>query len=168
MQPRFLFLATPADDGPSTTVSWRLLTGNNHVLGRSPVAHPDIELCRAAVDDLRHRLTGATTGLSPDSRPGRWGWQVVHGDDVLAVSSRQYERQRESRYNLELFLAAVPVAEISRTVAVRPRNRQLHRTDLRLPRAGQVSPEAQWPGVSLPGQYSAEAHVQTDHLKSMR
>jgi hypothetical protein len=140
--PRFLFLELPvvvttagARAGRATTrTAWRLVAGNNHVLGRGPEPLADLDACRAALARLQAELGRVTTGPSPESRPGRWGWHVVLGREVLAVSSRWYERQRESLASLEQFLASVPVARMSETVAVRPRPREVGRADLRLPR----------------------------------
>lgn len=126
-QPRFLFLATSSAGLHAPSVAWRLVAGNNHALGRSAVAFDAMTDCRAAVDQLRERADVASVGLSPDSRPGRWGWQVTHLGQVLAVSSRVYERQREARYSLTQFLAAVPVATVVDTVALRPVPRELRR-----------------------------------------
>jgi hypothetical protein len=127
-QPRFLFLTTSSGSvGPS--VVWRLVAGNNHALGRGPAPFAELESCMEAVTDLRERVHVASSGLSPDSRPGRWGWQVTHLDEVLAVSSRVYERQREARYSLEQFLIAVPVATEAPPVAVRTRSRDVRRSE---------------------------------------
>lgn len=124
-QARFLLLSSPT--ASAWEITWRLVAGNNHDLGRSPRPFPDAESAREAIEQLRAALDGMTSGLSPDSRPGRWGWQLRQGTDVTAVSSRWYERQRESRYSLGQFVAAVPVAPLSPTVAVRPRARELRR-----------------------------------------
>jgi hypothetical protein len=92
---------------------------------------PDVEAAREAVEELRLALPGLTSGLSPDSRPGRWGWVLRQGTDVAAVSSRWYERQRESRYSLQQFLAAAPLAPVSASVVVRSRAREVRRAELR-------------------------------------
>lgn len=134
-QPRFLFLAT-SPTGSAASVAWRLVAGNNHCLGRGPAPFDDAADCREAVDQLRERADAASAGLSPDSRPGRWGWQVTHVGEVLAVSSRVYERQREARYSLTQFLAAVPVAAVVDTVTMRPTSRELRRRTLPLQAAG--------------------------------
>lgn len=147
-QARFLFLSTQV--GSDQCVAWRLVAGNNHDLGRSPVPLADAAAARLAVDRLRDALPRATSGHAPDSRPGRWGWQLKHESEVLAVSSRWYERQRESRYSLQQFLAAVPVAAVTENVAVRPRSRELRRGDLRIPRAG--DPAAPRPSGWIPSQ----------------
>ena len=152
-EPRFLFLEVPAAVAAGaragvvgTRTAWRLVAGNNHVLGRGPEPLADLDACRAALARLQAELGRAAAGFSPDSRPGRWGWHVLLGREVLAVSSRWYERQRESRYSLEQFLLAAPVARISEHVAVRPRTREVRRADLRLPRSTDAQDE---PAVSV-------------------
>jgi hypothetical protein len=131
-----LYVSTPTPDGRTQDrVVWRLVAGNNHVLGRAPEPCDDVAACMTALARLQHELPSATTGLAPDSRPGRYGWRVTSGSQVLAVSSRWYERQRESRYSLQQFLAAAPTAPISPTVAARPRSREIRRAELRVPRA---------------------------------
>lgn len=147
-QARFLFLSTQLSGDQQ--VAWRLLAGNNHDLGRSPVPLVDATAARLAVVRLREALPGATSGHAPDSRPGRWGWQLKDEGEVLAVSSRWYERQRESRYSLQQFLAAVPVATVTENVAVRPRSREVRRSDLRLPRSGDPVPAQ--PSSRIPSQ----------------
>ena len=139
-QARFLFLSTQL--GGAEQVAWRLVAGNNHDLGRSPVPLSDATAARLAVVGLREALPHLVSGHAPDSRPGRWGWQLKHEGEVLAVSSRWYERQRESRYSLQQFLAAVPVAALSEHVAVRPRSREVRRNDLRIPRSSDPLPPA--------------------------
>lgn len=141
--PRFLFLATRRADErrdarACSDFLWRLVAGNNRLLGRSPGTYDREDLCREAVSRLVTDLAQAAPGQAPLSRPGNWSWQLAlrfvdHPPLVLAVSARSYERQRESRFSLENFLAAVPIAAVAATVAVRPRTRQLLRTDLTLP-----------------------------------
>lgn len=151
--PRFLFLATaggaPGTRGaPPAEFLWRLVAGNNHVLGRSPSMYRELADCRAAITRLVEGISRAVPAPSPASRPGRWSWELVlpvevtGGDPggasnpaavtgtLLAVSARRYERQRECRYSLENFVAAVPVAVVVDKVAVRPRARLLLRSDL--------------------------------------
>ena len=140
--PRFLLLELPVTVTSAglragvagTRTAWRLVAGNNHVLGRVPEPLEDLEACRAALARLRAGVDRLTTGDRPGSRPGRWGWELRLGADVVAVSSRWYERQREALRSVEAFLDAVPVAGTSERIAVRPILRQLRRPDLLVPR----------------------------------
>lgn len=140
LSPRFMFLATsmpgPGGSGRSVAVHlWRLVAGNNRVLGCGPVTYPDDEASRAAVARLLRDLPSAVPEPGLQSRPGRWRWQLVlptpldaapdldAPQRLLAVSGRSYERQRSSRDNVEQFLAAAPVATVSTALVVRPRPR---------------------------------------------
>lgn len=125
----------PRAAGPLLTYSWRLVAGNNHLLGRGPVGLPTVEACRDAVAALLAWVDEAVITPAADSRPGQWRWQLVRhvgdGDrDVLAVSARHYPRQRESRYNAEQFRAAVPRALVSDVVTVRAPSRVIGRIEL--------------------------------------
>lgn len=141
--PRFLFLATGRPGGRRDAAAasdflWRLVAGNNRLLGRSPGTYESEALCRESVTRLIANLARASPGQAPLSRPGHWSWaltlRTVEAPPLaLAVSARCYERQRESRFSLENFLAAAPIAVVASTVAVRPRSRLLVRTDLVLP-----------------------------------
>jgi uncharacterized protein YegP (UPF0339 family) len=152
--PRFLFLATAGDSpgprgAPQPEFLWRLVAGNNHVLGRSPSMYRELEACRAAITRLVEGISRAEPAPSAASRPGCWSWELVLPAEatrgapgggsgapavtggLLAVAARRYERQRECRYSLENFVAAVPVAVVVDKVAVRPA-RLLLRSDLAL------------------------------------
>ena len=109
---------TGPDLGP-TAVAWRLVAGNNHGLGRGPRSYLNLAACHAAIERLRCEVAGAE--LLTTQTPGitaAWGWRVQLDGQALAVSSRTYQRQRESRYSLEQFLAAVPLAVPSSTVVI--------------------------------------------------
>lgn len=154
-EPRFLFLASSGEAGagsvrPGAVYLWRLVAGNNRVLGCSPVTYPDDEASRAAVEAVLRDLERAVPEPSAASRPGRWRWQLVvpdqrsgeqrsgeqgsgeqragedpagHEGHLLAVAARSFERQRTSRENLAQFLRAAPVATVSTALVVRPRPR---------------------------------------------
>ncbi len=135
--PRFLFLAvmtsSPAGKaGPE--FHWRLVGGNNHVLGRCPAAFGDLERCQEAVTRLVADVDEAVPSAGPTSRPGGWTWQLsLTGEgagadgQVVAVSARGYERQRECHYSLDNFLLAVPAADVVSRVAVRAPTREVSR-----------------------------------------
>jgi len=92
-------------------INWRLVAGNNHGLGRGPHSYPDVVAAVAAVEFLREELTRADIVVTRTSgSPGGWVWRLRIDGEVHAVSSRTHQRQRESRYNVEQFLAAVPAA----------------------------------------------------------
>lgn len=127
----FSHLPCGTDQGLApTAVAWRLVAGNNHGLGRGPRSYVDLAACHAAIERLRSELADAE--LITTQAPGTsaaWGWRVQLAGENVAVSSRTYQRQRESRYSLEQFLAAVPLAEPSVTAIARPRHRVVRRAD---------------------------------------
>jgi len=126
---RFIFVGMSVPvagrGGPPAVVDvlWRLVAGNNHVLGRAPAPCADLASCRAQVEALVAALPTAQSVRSPQSRPGLWGWRLTDDDgDLLAVSSRHYERMRDCDHSLRQFVAAGQVATVSDAVAVRPRS----------------------------------------------
>lgn len=125
--PRYLLLGTPGPAvraagavRPVQDVLWRLVAGNNRALGRAARPLETVELCREAVAALARELPDLRA--VPDlARPaGRWAWQLVRPDGVVAaVSGRAYERERDMWASLAQFVAAAPEAVVSATVAVR-------------------------------------------------
>jgi len=156
--PRFLFLAVmtrPPVGRAGPEFHWRLVGGNNHVLGRCPAAFSDLERCQEAVACLVAHVDQAVPNAGPTSRPGGWTWQLsLAGQDpeadghVVAVSARGYERQRECHYSLENFLLAVPLANVVSRVAVRARTREVSRLQPLVP-SSRVSPESTRRGLPL-------------------
>lgn len=149
--PRFLFLAVTAPASratgmPGTVYLWRLVAGNNHVLGRAPVGYADVEQCRSSVEHVLRDVHDGQDETSHGSRPGCWRWQLVlpgpdgqGSDTVLAIAARSYERQRESQHSLASFRTAVPVATVSTSVVVRPQTREVSRW---IPMDGRTSHDA--------------------------
>lgn len=125
--PRYLFLSTagPAVRAagavrPVQDVLWRLVAGNNRPLGRAAGPLETVDLCRAAVLALARDLPDLRA--VPDlARPaGRWAWQLVRPDGVVAaVSGRSYERERDMWASLAQFVAAAPEAVVTAGVALR-------------------------------------------------
>ena len=145
--PRFLFFArTPGSGRPrpegslpsGTTFLWRLVAGNNRLLGRSAGTYDDHQVCREAVGLLMEVVDDLVVTTAPGSGPGNWSWQLVLPSPdraVLVASAQSYERQRESRYSIENFRACVPLAVVSDALVVRPRSLELPRLDRSVPRA---------------------------------
>ena len=129
--PRFLFFARtpgagrPRPDGSlpvGTTFLWRLVAGNNRLLGRSAGTYDDHQTCREAVSLLIEVVDGLVVTVAPGSGPGNWSWRLVLPSPdraVLVASAQSYERQRESRYSIENFRACVPLAVVSDALVVR-------------------------------------------------
>jgi hypothetical protein len=95
---------------PNPTV-WRLVGANNRELGRSAQSYVDARACRAGVTLLQRQLPQLTPVVWSDGR-GRWLWRLDVDKRPTAMAARSYLRQREAHYNLELFLASVPVARL--------------------------------------------------------
>lgn len=93
---------------PNPTV-WRLVGANNRELGRSAQPYVDARACRAGVTLLQRQLPQLTPAVWSDGR-GRWLWRLDVDKRPVAIAARSYLRQREAHYNLELFLASIPVA----------------------------------------------------------
>ena len=130
--PRFMLAATSPTFGASG-VTWRLVAGNNHGLGRAGCFYPDVDSAVVAVERLRRELDRALLGVvrQPEATGG-WVWHLTLGDEELATSSRAHQRQRESRYSVQQFLAAVPVAQPPAALVL-VRQRRVERRDIAVP-----------------------------------
>ncbi|MEU9453912.1 hypothetical protein [Streptomyces sp. NPDC048277] len=107
-------------------VGWRLVGANNRELGRCAAAFENLAVCQATVARLRERVADARALLVMADVPGTWTWRVeLDGRDV-ATAGRSYQRHRECQHNVNLFLAAVPVAQLGEGLVSRPRLRGLH------------------------------------------
>jgi len=95
-------------DGP--WISWRLLGANNRELGRGALRYPDAARCLEAMLDLRLAVLGGRSTVGTSVHGGLWGWRIDLDGIRVAVAGRLYQRQRECRYNLTQFLAALPAA----------------------------------------------------------
>ncbi|MEU9340070.1 hypothetical protein AB0D74_02440 [Streptomyces sp. NPDC048278] len=113
-------------DGGRRPVGWRLVSANNRELGRCTRSFEDLVACEATVVRLRERVTEVRALFVMADAPGAWTWRIeLDGRDV-ATAGRSYQRQRECQYNVKLFLAAVPVAQLGEGLVSRPRLRGLH------------------------------------------
>ncbi|GAA3729791.1 hypothetical protein GCM10022225_09200 [Plantactinospora mayteni] len=116
-QPSFVFLAMSAGSGTrvdeaAEEVIWMLISPNNRKLGRGEVGYQTYVECRAAVRRLREQHHRASALALTDEFTGQWAWRLELDGETVAISSRSYLRARECNYNLERFLAAIPLAEI--------------------------------------------------------
>ncbi|MFD0969093.1 hypothetical protein [Plantactinospora endophytica] len=89
-----------------------LISPNNRKLGRGEVGYRTYVECRAAVKRLREQHHRTSALALTDEFTGQWAWRLDLDGETVAISSRSYLRARECNYNLERFLAAVPLAEI--------------------------------------------------------
>lgn len=129
-RPRFLFLSgcswatgSAADRRGQLWYSWRLVSANNRPLATSWGDFSSLPDCHQAVDLLTQRLHEGDPGLVADMTNGLWSWRFEIPGQRLALSARNYQRQRECRYNADAFLAAVPLATASTHVLTLTRGR---------------------------------------------
>jgi hypothetical protein len=99
------------------TVRWRLLAANNRDSGQSAVDYPDVDACRAGLASL----IGGLGELQPHfvSTAGQvWQWHLARGDQVLAQSSRSFDRRVRCEAACDWFIRMAPVAAIGTTPRV--------------------------------------------------
>ncbi|MGW3953452.1 hypothetical protein ACWEKM_21630 [Streptomyces sp. NPDC004752] len=140
VSPRFLYV--PIEDlgmalptGPEgqrrpetgrIAVGWRLVSANNRELGRCVGAFGSLAAGQATVARLRERVADVRALLVMADVPGSWTWRVELDGQDIAMAGRSYQRHRECQYNVNLFLATVPVAQLGEGLVSRPRLRGLH------------------------------------------
>ena len=130
--PRFLFIErssrNPAwvpgwpgawaqgEDGqpaPSTWSAWRLIGSNNRELGRSFSVFANLPACHRSLGRMRAGAARLEPSVAIDPETSTWGWRLALDDHAVAASGRSYRRHRECLYNLDKFLAALPVAVLA-------------------------------------------------------
>ena len=117
-QARFIFsrvwlgTSTHPDQETLTPARWRLVSGNNRLLGRSAEVFDDIDLARAAAERFQAALPLAEPIVGRVASPARWVWSLLLGGGVCAVSGRGYEMERVALHSLDLFLAGAATAPV--------------------------------------------------------
>ena len=125
-------------------VTWRLLGANQRELGRSAASYPDAVAARASVAAVQTELSTAVVSVSVDHVTGLWTWRLrIEGVDAL-VSSRSYQRRRESESNVARALEALPVATFAKD-----------ELDLLAGRGRRGEVSSRTPAVQLAGTYRA-------------
>ena len=94
------------------TFLWRMVGANNRPIGQAAAPYDDLPACQAAVDWVLRMTPLADLHLLIDLATGLWNWRLEWLDVVVAVSSRAYQRQRECRYNADIFVSLAPSASI--------------------------------------------------------
>jgi hypothetical protein len=100
---------------PSSGVGWRLLSGNNRVVGRAAAAFVDEQACREAVDTLKSRMSE----LSHHIRrvPGNlWSWEARHHDVIVAVAGHPFDRMIRCEQSVTSFLVTFAEAPVQLAV----------------------------------------------------
>jgi len=93
-------------------VRWRLLSGNNRQLGRSPGLFDDPSTAYGAAAALRDLLDACEPIVVRLASPSRWVWSIMDGADVVAVSGRAYEMERLVVRALDLFMVSAAQAHV--------------------------------------------------------
>ncbi|MGH3871972.1 MAG: hypothetical protein ACRDSR_10740 [Pseudonocardiaceae bacterium] len=94
---------------------WRFMSANNRTLAKSAQAYPDVESCLAAIRILRHAAPRAV-GETARNGNGQWVWQARVAGEVVATTTRSYQRQVRARLRCDSFLELV--AEMPPSVPV--------------------------------------------------
>ena len=104
----------------ATGFAWRFLSANNCSLARSVRICPDVASCLAAIRTLQDNLPRAI-GETARSGNGQWVWRVRVAGEVVAITTRTYQRQVRARLRCDSFwelvaetVASAPVQVISR------------------------------------------------------
>jgi len=108
--------AAIAGPGSAALPAWRLVGGNNRVLGRAPGCFEDFESGYAAILFLRARIGDALPVLGVAAETGGRTWRLEIDNVVVARSARTYLRGRENLYNLAHFLDSVLLAELPASI----------------------------------------------------
>jgi hypothetical protein len=95
---------------PSPAICWRLLSPNNRQLGRSADVFDDLPAGLRAVEQFLIGLDEAEPLVTRHTGPVRWTWRVLAGNQVVAMSGRSFEAERQAVRTLEKFLATAVLA----------------------------------------------------------
>jgi hypothetical protein len=98
------------------TVSWRLLGSNHRELGRSARLFQTADDCSIAIDALRHGVRDVDADVIAHSTAGFWFWRMSLNGTAVAVSSRLYQRRRESTQSLTRTLENIGLVDREPTV----------------------------------------------------
>jgi hypothetical protein len=114
-------------------VHWRLVSANNRDSGQGGSGFPDVESCRSAIDRMLS-LLGEMRPLYTLAPDHRWHWTLALNDEVLAKSSRSFDRRLRCLAASQWFLRAAPNASIRGALRVaRARAPDQGTADLRRP-----------------------------------
>jgi hypothetical protein len=104
---------TPAvpSSGHAYWYGWRLMGANNRELGRTAHSFVSYPLARRSIGQLKQCLARLVQQSTTDPRTGRWGWRLDLDGVAVAVSSRWYEREHDSRLGAAKFVELSAEAE---------------------------------------------------------
>lgn len=120
---RYVHLPAPPETGRdagvavprATGFAWRFMSANNRSLARSARTAPDVESCLAAIRTLREGLPHAVGETSRNGN-GQWVWRIRLADEIVATTTRTYQRHVRARLMCDSFLELV--AETARSAPV--------------------------------------------------
>ena len=128
------------------TVRWRLLGGNNRVLGVSASASDDHGAALAEIAEVRTRIHGAELHIE-HVHSGQWWWWMNIDGRKLVLSAHGFARRVDAQLSSRRFSARVPQAESDLALVVfqpgrRGREIQLDEDSAKRMTAGSA---AMWP-----------------------
>ncbi len=97
---------------------WRLVAGNNKVLGKGSREHGDVPSVRAELEQVRAAAREGATGLHRTAQG--WTWSLVAAAETLATSSRAFQRRTEAELSATRFCTLAHGADVQSVVAVYP------------------------------------------------
>ncbi len=122
---RYVHLPVPPEPGSAADVTlsqvagfaWRFMSANNRSLARSAQTCPDVGSCLAAIRTLQEGLPNAV-GETARNGSGQWIWRVRLAEEVVATTTRTYQRHVRARLMCDSFLELVAETAPSAPVQV--------------------------------------------------
>lgn len=120
-------------------IRWRLLGGNNRVLGIGESPHVDQAAAVVEIDLVRQRVAEAKFDIER-ANTGLWWWRMRLAEEVLVKSPHGFHRRIDAQRGARRFLATVPDA--TDPVVVVLQSRQPRRYARRIESTGPLEPGA--------------------------
>jgi hypothetical protein len=98
-------------------VLWRLLGGNNRVLGIGLLSHPDYDAAVVEIGWIRQAAPGAVFDVE-HADTGLWWWQMRGRQAWVARSAQGFARRVDAKLAAARFRGRAPIAGIAPAVAV--------------------------------------------------
>jgi uncharacterized protein YegP (UPF0339 family) len=98
-------------------VRWRLLGGNNRVLGMGLLSHSDFDAAVVDIDWVRQAVAGAVFDVER-ADTGLWWWRMQGRQGRVASSAQGFARRVDATLAAARFRTRAPAAGIVRVVAV--------------------------------------------------
>lgn len=114
-------------------IRWRLLGGNNRVLGVSARPRLHLAIVLDEIDLVQKKLYEAEFGLE-HMPTGPWQWRMWFGPSDVACAAHGFARRVDAALSCERFQRRIPGAEVDRSLVVfQPgrRGREIQPTDRR-------------------------------------